>query len=183
MKRYVYRGPAEPPARATASGNQNVVAALHGMGVMAPMTTYPPTPAPWLQDRPPMACPAWGCSGPGSNMGPVVQMPYREPFFWPFSGATSAVPQPPPTTGVSLTVPAPPASTTPAPSPTVAVDASQTAPSLTDPGQTLAQQTGTPWDLGTWLGESTIFSSLPNWAVAGGGLLALFMFMGGGKRR
>jgi len=131
----------------------------------------------------------------------------------------------------------------PAPSPTVQVPSSQTAPSLTTPGTTLSSTGSSPgawapnqsyavgqaivdgyghtqqvlvagtsgpsmpnfsdaggnttdgsvvWNdmgiggaasagIGAWLSESTLISSLPNWAVAGGGALLLYVLMG--KRR
>jgi len=184
MKRFApYRGPAEPMPRATASGDQNVIS----LGAI---------PEGVILSQPPLGvrepCPAWGCGGPPLRVfeggpGVVVIDPIARPVYpvYPaYPGATSTVPQPPPSAGTTLTVPnpaTPPVS--PAPSPTVGVDPSQTAPSLSTPGQTLAQQTGTPWDLGTWLGESTVISGLPNWGLAVGGLIAAWALFGGNRGR
>lgn len=121
------------------------------------------------------ACPAWGCEGPARHI-----------FY--SSGATATVLQPPPSTGGNLVVYASGGTPgSPQPSPSVAVPTTQTAPSLTQPGTTLdstgASTTVAPFDLMTWLGESTLFSSFTNWEVAGAGLLAAWLLFRGRGRR
>ncbi len=131
MRHYVYHAPVEPPPRAVASGWQNVV---RGLGI-----TTSAGPAPRM-------CPSWGCGSPPHFEEPVYWFPVRNSptsVMLPRSGATSIVPQPPPSSGGTLTTPYDgllPLS--PAPSPTIAVAPAQTAPSLTTPGT------------GTWLANS-----------------------------
>jgi hypothetical protein len=162
MNRYVYHADVEPPARPNASGNQNILRlGASSLPVMLP-------------------CPAWGCEGPPRNwFGPPgrVQNWYGPPVYAPWTGSTSSVPQPPPTSGTTLVVGAPSGPPlSPQPSPTVP---GPTDLSLTQPGQTIAAATGTPWDLGTWLGESTLISGFPNWGVAAAGLAVAYMLFGG----
>jgi hypothetical protein len=169
MNRYVYHAPVEPHARANASGSQNVIR----LGA---------TPVP----MPEQPCPAWGCDGPPRFwLDPPTRRPVGRPaypIFWFGPGATATTPQPPPSTGNTLSVPdsgLTPVS--PQPSPTVSAS---TDLSLTQPGSSLAQQTGTPWDLGTWLGESTLITGFPNWGVAAAGAVAAYLLLGGkGGRR
>ena len=170
MNRYVYHAPSEISPRANASGGQNVVRMgaleMAPMAVTAPRNWYGGPSYPIAIDQrvsvSDRVCPAWGCAGPPLWFG-------------------ARVPQPPPSSGTSLlisntgTLPV-----SPQPSPTVSAP---TPLALTDPGQTLAQQTGTPWDLKTWLGESTLISGFPNWGIAAAGAAALFMFFGGKGRR
>ena len=176
MSRYVYRTPDEPLPRSTANDGYNTVH-LGAMSVNSPLPTGP--------------CPAWGCGGPERiyNFDPVIALPPRIPvMIRPYPGATSTVPQPPPTSGGSLVVSNPyPPTLSPAPTPTVSVPPGQTAPSLTQPGSLLdssgASVTTAPFDIGTWLGEYTLFSSLPNYAVVGIAAVAAWMLLGGKQGR
>lgn len=177
-RRYVYRAPVEPEPRATASGTQNIV---HLGAAILPTGINTPGP-----------CPAWGCDGPEPivvsggifRFPPVAIAPLRI-----LPGATSLVPQPPPVGG-PVGGPIVPGGGTlalsPAPSPTVAVPSSQTAPQLTQPGTLLDASGASPSAIsgfGTWLGESTLISTFPNWAVLGVGALAAWMLLGSGKGR
>lgn len=177
MRRYVYHAPVEPPPRALASGNENVV----GLGAAAIM-------------RVTGACPAWGCGGPPPPRNiiiarePIVSLP---PVFLPLRnwvGSTSTVEQPPPATPAPVsTVAAPAASTlSPAPSPTVAVNPDQTAPTLAQPGTVLdssGSSVTTASSVGSWFGESTLISGIPNWGIAAAAAFVGLMFLRGGHRR
>lgn len=122
MKRYVYRGIAEPPARPNAGGNiirLGMIApqfAVAGGGIAAPSV------------GPVRACPAWGCGAPPTHI------------ITSATGATSTTPQPPPSApwGGYQTPNPTPMPVSPAPSPTVQVSPTQTAPSNTNPGTTLS---------------------------------------------
>lgn len=204
---YVYHAPVEPSPRATASGGQNVIEArisepayiahgVHAAEIERPGYVFHPLGAlmdnpivrslsPYSNvvpvrpvgfpithpDGPTPICPAWGCGGP-----PIAR--------WPITyGSTATTPQPPPSAGGSQVVPlttTPPIS--PAPSPTVAVGADQTAPQLTQPGTVLDSSgatISTASGIGGWLAQSTLISGLPNWGIAAAGLLAAVMMFGG----
>lgn len=138
----------------------------------------------------PIACPAWGCGGGPDRWYPIVDMPPRPTpiMMYPPYGSTNTVPQPPPIGrppgGPILPVTAyPPIS--PAPSPTVAVSPTQTAPQLTQPGTVLDSSGAsitTAGGIGTWLAQSSI-DGIPNWGLAAGAVLVAVMFMGRGGRR
>lgn len=189
---YVYHASWEPSPRATASGDQNIVGLGYIMdnpivrGLLpsrvsptpvrgGPIVTHPDGPTP--------ICPAWGCSGPPNTVPVDGGIPInRWPLAYPY-GSTSTVQQPPPSAGGSNVVPVvAPLPMSPAPSPTVGVSSSQTAPQLTQPGTTLDSSGGsitTSSGIGAWLSESTLISGIPNWGIAAGAALALVMLMGG----
>jgi len=180
--RLAYRATGEFP-RPNSNGRQNIV----GLGATSTPTAtrIMPFRSPgWGED--PIECPAFGC-GPyypgriGIPGGPVPVGP-----SWWQKWFENTVPQPPPgqlpgsVVANPLAVP-----TSPAPSPTVQVPASQTALNLPNPGTTLnadgSSPTVAPSGFGAWLSENTLISALPNWVVAGGGAVLLYMLMG--KRR
>lgn len=191
---YVYHAPVEPSPRATASGGQNVVSTMGALmdnpivrGLLPRAGTVNPVPVKPVgypvsyPDRfPPKVCPAWGCDGP-----PGVTPTYilRGGGIYPYPGATSTVPQPPPSAGGSQVVPlTQPLPLSPAPSPTVAVSSDQTAPQLTQPGTTLdasGSSIPTAGGIGTWLAQSTLIKGIPNWGLAAAGVFAAMMMFGG----
>lgn len=126
MSRYAYHAPSDPLPRAVTNGGQNVInlggcpqIGRRGVGIMAP------------QMSPFFVRPVVGLPG---------QIMQHTP---PTSGATSTVAQPPPFAGPIVS---PvlwggmyvPTSVSPAPSPTVGVSPTQTAPTLTNPGTILS---------------------------------------------
>lgn len=189
MSRYVYRTSDDIVPRATANAGHSTVR----LGALA-LPAYPIYPfRPTYGGPSAPVCPAWGC-GPapirvvdGTPSVPLSPSPvYLNPWF----GATSRVPQPPPMNSSpgSATVANPLAQPlAPAPSPTVAVPASQTAPSLTQPGTTLdssgASTTVAPSGISAWLSEQTLISGFANWEIAGAAAVALFFMTRGRGRR
>lgn len=182
---YVYHAPSEPAPRAIASGDQNIV----GLGAMivnrwdenGDVAMLPVQQQPGPQRLPIRVCPAWGCNPPGGGITPTYVL--RTPAIFPYPGATNTVPQPPPSAGGSQLVPVTqPLPVSPTPSPTVAVSSTQTAPQLTQPGAVL-DSTGatisTASDIGTWLGESTLISGIPNWGLAAAAVFGAMMLFGG----
>lgn len=185
---------------------------LPGVGVPrpAPIIAYPTSSTPPVITPVPYRLPLPGVNYPTPVVSPIVPAPgapmvpaYPAPSW----GATSVVAQPPPTQ-----IPQPPAPSlpvyvappvSPAPAPTVATN--QVVPSADGTGYVnlstgvvipasqvqqnpatgqLVQTSG--FDLTsieTWLTENTLISSLPNWAVVGGGLALLMMLRGSGGRR
>ena len=188
MSRYVYHAPWEPRPRAVASGTQNIV----GLGLGMPSPGYYESD---LAQRglvyrglPTPICPAWGCGGRIPTWPPDSPPTHIYPYP-PYPGATSTVPQPPPNMGP---IGAPVVAggyglpISPAPSPTVPVPTSQTAPQLTQPGTVLdssGASVTTASGIGTWLGESTLIHGVPNWGLAAGALAALMFFGKSGGRR
>jgi hypothetical protein len=197
IDRYVYHPAWEPNPHPYASAGENIVGLGYIMenpivrgllpneglstgyiGYKAPPPIHP-------------VCPAWGCSPPPQpvrDCPPGAMCMPAWPVHWnPYPGPTNLVPQPPPPTGpISLTTQGQNPPVSPAPAPTVAVPTSQTAPQLTQPGTTLDSSGAsitTASGIGSWLGESTLITGIPNWGIAAAGVFAAMMLFGKGGRR
>jgi hypothetical protein len=194
---YVYRSSAEMRPRPNASGGQNVIFG-HEDGISAGFAEAPGN----YRSLGAVPMP------PGASTGslrypftpePVTIMrpryPYDPNLFPPVgtipaagAGATNVVASPPPFRSPGPIYMIPYSSPGIAPTPAPAVNATpadflpsqgQTIPGLT-PGATATPATGTSF--ADWLSESTIFPSIQNQWVVIGGVLALVMFSGRGKR-
>jgi hypothetical protein len=67
----------------------------------------------------------------------------------------------------------------------LSVPTSQTDPQLTQPGTTLDSSGAsitTASGIGTWLGESTLITGIPNWGIAAAAVFAAMTMFGKGRR-